>query len=71
MASTLLPRDPTNLGGYTLTGRLGSGGFGVIYQAVTSSGDQVAIKLLNGANSLQIKRFEPILLKRASHSSCA
>ena len=47
MSSPLLPRDPTNLGDYTLTGRLGSGGFGVIYEAVAPSGGQVAIKLLN------------------------
>ena len=47
MPTPLLPRDPADLGGYTLTGRLGSGGFGVIFQATAPSGDQVAIKLLN------------------------
>ena len=47
MASPLFPRDPTELGVYTLTGRLGSGGFGVVYAGTDPSGEPVAIKLLN------------------------
>ena len=49
---TLLPRDPAELGSYRLTGRLGSGGFGVIYSAEAVDGSQVAIKLLNSELSV-------------------
>ncbi|MBT6586991.1 MAG: serine/threonine protein kinase [Gammaproteobacteria bacterium] len=42
----LLGSDPSSLGDYELLGRLGSGGFGVVYAATGSGGQKVAIKLL-------------------------
>ena len=42
----LLSSDPTLLGSYRLLGRLGSGGFGVVFKAVNENGEEVAIKLL-------------------------
>ena len=42
----LLPSDPTQIDAYSLTGRLGSGGFGVVFAATTADGRQVAVKLL-------------------------
>lgn len=42
----LLPEDPASLGPYTLIGRLGRGGYGVVYLAENSAGERVAIKLL-------------------------
>ncbi|MGV9375370.1 serine/threonine-protein kinase [Nonomuraea sp. NPDC003707] len=47
MASPLLPDDPPSLGGYTLSGRLGEGGQGVVYLAHTAAGEPVAVKLLS------------------------
>ena len=44
--SSLLPEDPASLGPYTLVGRLGRGGYGVVYLAETEGGEQVAVKLL-------------------------
>lgn len=44
----LRPGDPRRVGGYTLTGRLGEGGQGVVYLAHDREGAQVAIKLLKG-----------------------
>ncbi|GAA4610331.1 hypothetical protein GCM10023195_42330 [Actinoallomurus liliacearum] len=46
MTAALLPSDPTRLGAYTVTGRLGEGGQGVVYLGADASGRQVAIKLL-------------------------
>ncbi|GAA4636502.1 hypothetical protein GCM10023196_086520 [Actinoallomurus vinaceus] len=46
MTVSLLPSDPPRLGEYTLTGRLGEGGQGVVYLAADPSGRQVAVKLL-------------------------
>ncbi|MEW2623965.1 PQQ-binding-like beta-propeller repeat protein [Streptomyces sp. NPDC048106] len=40
--------DPESIGGYTLLGRLGSGGMGVVYLGVSVSGRQVAVKLVHG-----------------------
>ena len=38
--------DPAVIGEYTLEGRLGSGGFGVVYAATTTNGSRVALKVL-------------------------
>lgn len=38
--------DPKSIGGYTLLGRLGAGGMGVVYLGVSASGRQVAVKLV-------------------------
>ncbi|MGW7423008.1 protein kinase domain-containing protein [Streptomyces sp. NPDC054813] len=40
--------DPESIGGYTLLGRLGTGGMGVVYLGVSASGRQVAVKLVHG-----------------------
>ncbi|MER5694354.1 serine/threonine-protein kinase [Streptomyces mirabilis] len=40
--------DPKSIGGYTLLGRLGAGGMGVVYLGVSASGRQVAVKLVHG-----------------------
>ncbi|MDN3352715.1 protein kinase [Actinomadura sp. DC4] len=45
----LRPDDPARLGPYTLTGRLGRGGYGVVYLAEPPHGERVAIKLLQTA----------------------
>ena len=42
----LLPSDPTQIDAYSLNGRLGSGGFGVVFAATDGEGTQVALKLL-------------------------
>lgn len=39
--------DPESIGGYTLRGRLGAGGMGVVYLGVSPSGRQVAVKLVH------------------------
>ncbi|MFJ9244603.1 PQQ-binding-like beta-propeller repeat protein [Streptomyces sp. NPDC101776] len=40
--------DPESIGGYTLLGRLGAGGMGVVYLGVSPSGRQVAVKVVRG-----------------------
>src|SRR4051795_2089825 len=47
--SPLRRGDPSGLGDYSLTGRLGSGGMGVVYLARDRRGDHVAIKLIHAA----------------------
>ena len=43
---SLLPSDPTSIDGYVIEGRLGSGGFGIVYAATGPDGVEVAIKVL-------------------------
>jgi predicted Ser/Thr protein kinase len=45
----LRPEDPATLGPYTLIGRIGRGGYGVVYLAETAGSDRVAVKLLQTA----------------------
>ena len=45
----LQPEDPARLGPYTLIGRLGRGGYGVVYLAEPPGGERVAVKLLQTA----------------------
>jgi len=45
--NTLRAGDPPRLGAYTLTGRLGAGGQGVVYLGRTGTGDKVAVKVLH------------------------
>ncbi|WP_084259619.1 serine/threonine-protein kinase [Microtetraspora malaysiensis] len=45
--SPLRPGDPSTLGDYVLTGRLGEGGQGTVYLAKGGDGQQVAVKLLH------------------------
>ncbi|MFJ2263126.1 serine/threonine-protein kinase, partial [Streptomyces sp. NPDC087844] len=45
----LISGDPESVGGYTLLGRLGAGGMGVVYLGVSASGRQVAVKLVHGS----------------------
>ncbi|MFE9608019.1 PQQ-binding-like beta-propeller repeat protein [Streptomyces sp. NPDC006012] len=43
--------DPESIGGYTLLGRLGAGGMGVVFLGVSASGRQVAVKLVHGPHA--------------------
>ncbi|WP_416984688.1 serine/threonine-protein kinase [Streptomyces sp. T028] len=47
--TSLSTGDPESIGGYTLLGRLGAGGMGVVYLGVSASGRQVAVKLVHGS----------------------
>ncbi len=58
---SLLPSDPSAFGEYSVTGRLGKGGQGVVYLAEDASGDEYAVKVLNdqwSADADLRKRFE-------------
>jgi serine/threonine protein kinase len=46
-AQPLEPTDPARLGAYRLTGRLGSGGQGVVYLGAAPDGTPVAVKLFH------------------------
>ncbi|WP_436761980.1 protein kinase domain-containing protein [Streptosporangium sp. V21-05] len=48
MSTTLIDGDPQRLGGYWLSGRLGAGGQGVVYEAYDAEGTRVAVKVLHG-----------------------
>jgi serine/threonine protein kinase len=52
----LLPTDPAKLGGWTLQGRLGSGGMGVVYMG-NQKGKTAAIKVIH-ASSLENPRVK-------------
>ncbi|MBC6457302.1 protein kinase domain-containing protein [Actinomadura sp. HBU206391] len=41
------PTDPTTVGGFTLTGRLGEGAQGAVFLGVSGAGEKVAVKLLH------------------------
>ncbi|WP_026117596.1 serine/threonine-protein kinase [Nocardiopsis alkaliphila] len=58
---SLQPSDPSSFGEYSVTGRLGKGGQGVVYLAEDAGGEQYAIKVLNDQWSRDTdlrKRFE-------------
>ncbi|GAA1757584.1 MULTISPECIES: serine/threonine-protein kinase [Streptomonospora] len=44
---SLSPNDPASFGGYSVVGRLGKGGQGVVYLGRDDEGDEFAIKVLN------------------------
>ncbi|MFD0803389.1 serine/threonine-protein kinase, partial [Streptomonospora algeriensis] len=44
---SLSPNDPASFGGYSVVGRLGKGGQGVVYLGRDEEGDEFAIKVLN------------------------
>ena len=45
-SAALKPGDPTEIGGHRVVGRLGAGGMGVVYRAITADGEPVAIKVI-------------------------
>ena len=47
--------DPREVGGYKLLGRLGEGGQGVVFLAVSSAGTQVALKVLPATTNSQVR----------------
>ena len=58
---SLSPSDPTAFGDYSVVGRLGKGGQGVVYLARDGEGEEYAIKVLNDQWSQDDdlrKRFE-------------
>jgi serine/threonine protein kinase len=47
--------DPREVGGYGLVGRLGEGGQGVVFLAVSSAGTRVALKILPATTDSQVR----------------
>ncbi|OOC55325.1 MULTISPECIES: protein kinase domain-containing protein [Nocardiopsis] len=46
-SESLQPSDPSTFGEYSVTGRLGKGGQGIVYLAEDADGEQYAVKVLN------------------------
>ena len=46
MVGSLRSSDPVRIGSYSLTGRIGAGGFGTVYSATGPDGGSVALKVL-------------------------
>src|SRR5262245_19276201 len=42
----LLPDDPSEVGGYTLRGRIGQGGMGTVFLSTSRGGRPIALKLV-------------------------
>ncbi|WP_436756670.1 protein kinase domain-containing protein [Streptosporangium sp. V21-05] len=55
-AGPLEPGDPRTLGAFQVVGRLGEGGQGIVYEGWAASGDRVAIKVLKGGASPDVRR---------------
>ena len=51
----LRDNDPREVGGYELVGRLGEGGQGVVYLAVSKAGTRVALKVLPTTSDPQVR----------------
>ncbi len=71
LSSELLPEDPNWVGSYRLLSRLGAGATGVVYEAVSSDGERVAVKVLHPslANAPGIRerlRREGVALQRVT-----
>ncbi|TDQ55299.1 serine/threonine-protein kinase [Actinorugispora endophytica] len=49
MTSPLRPEDPTRVGEYELTGRIGKGGQGIVYLGRDPGGNRVAVKVMTGS----------------------
>src|SRR5689334_483709 len=69
MPERLYPDDPPAIGPYELMGRLGAGGQGVVYLGRTRDERYVAVKVLHGAVSDQVReRFEGTVRRPAGRA---